>query len=126
MHQPRLVGGPVVGVSELLGHVGDVIVVVDDVSPPIFWPSVLPSVAVICLLLVWILLYLRHGVNPLVVERFEVSPTGQVVGRKMQISWCRLAHPGGESVVRVVRLGVWLGGVARLLSRHVSWQSVEG
>ena len=40
------------------------------------------------------------------VERFEVPPTGQVVGGEMHIPLTCLTDPGRESIVRVVGLGL--------------------
>ena len=116
---------------QLLWHVRNVVVVVDDVGlmtvlrPPVVTPRD-PSVdtrdLLLLLLLVWILLYLGHRVDPPVVEGFEVSAAGE---RRLEM--LSLAHPGGQSVVRVrdwAGLVVTrLGGVG--LGRHVSWQSVE-
>ena len=137
----QFVASPVVGVPQLLGHVRNVVVVVDDVGlVTVLHPTVLthrdPTIhtrdllLLLLLLLVWILLYLGHRVDPPVVERFEVSPAGQGSGVEMQVSLLSLADPGWESVVRVrssSSLGVTrvslVGGVR--LGGHVGWQSVE-
>ena len=130
--------GPVVGVPELLGHVRNVVVVVDDVGlvvtvlhHPVLRPRD-PAVHprdLLLLLLVWILLYLGHRVDPPVVERFEVSPAGEGRRLEMHVSLLSLTDPGWESVVRVrspsgleVTRVTRVGGVGL---RHVSWQSVE-
>ena len=138
----QFVASPVVCVPQLLGHVRNVVVVVDDVGlVTILHHTVLthrdPAIhtrdlllLLLLLLLVWILLYLGHRVDPPVVERFEVSPAGQGSGEEMQVSLMSLADPGWESVVRVrssSSLGVTrmslVGGVR--LGGHVGWQSVE-
>ena len=116
MDQALLSGRPVVGVPQLLGHVRNMIVVVDDVRlVPILRP-VLPTVPV-GLLLVRVLLYLRHGVDPPVVEGFEVSSAGEVVGGEVD--------PGRESVVRVVRLRL-RERLVRLVLGDVCREGVEG
>ena len=118
---------------QLLWHVRNVVVVVDDVGlmtvlrPPVVTPRD-PSVdtrdlLLLLLLLVWILLYLGHRVDPPVVEGFEVTAAGE---RRLEM--LSLAHPGWQSVVRVrdwagLVVTSRLGGVG--LGRHVSWQSVE-
>ena len=135
----QFVASPIVGVPQLLGHVRNVVVMVDDVGlVTVLHPTVLthrdPAIhtrdLLLLLLLVWILLYLGHRVDPPMVERFEVSPAGQGSCVEMQVSLLSLADPGWESVVRVrssTSLGVTrmclVGGVR--LGGHVSWQSVE-
>ena len=119
--------------SELLGHVRNVVVVVDNVGlVPVLCRPVLTIHTVhllLLLLLVGILLYLGHRVDPPMVEWFEVSPAGERGRVEMQVSLLSLTDPGRESVVRVrgcPRLGVsrvslvWGLGLGQ-----VSWQSVE-
>ena len=141
----QFVAGPVVGVPELLGHVRNVVVVVDNVGlvsvllPPVLRPGdpTVHTIHLLLLLLVRVLLYLGHRVDPPVVERFEVSPAGQGSRVEMHVSLLSCLtpsrHPGRQSVVRVLAgpglgearvRGVGVVGLGGEVGGHVGWEGV--